>query len=398
MTRSTAGFRAMSNRERQQADLFFADLMGRPHSRPLSPRFSAAGAAEGETARPEDAEADDASRSLVQHPTLGYGWMMSTTAAMTPVTQRPATGARAASASEEILGTDDRQLVADTTAIGFRFVCCLDLLFTHPSNPAQTILLRGTGTLISDRHVLTAAHNILNTLPGVASAGRRTVDRVFAAPGRNGRVLPFGESRSMTLRVTPEWTAAQNSQFDFGLITLEDALGAATQPALGGARLGFWSHPQLGGGTHIRPLEVSFLPGRPVNLDGYPVDKCRDRPANRAATAAEVAACTGTVPGNPRLTDLGSMQWRAFGSILDASPASEPRCITYDLDSAVGHSGGPIWLRWEKYRNLVAVNTGGFPRPTAPFDIIANMGVRITNDVLRTLRNWMKTDGVTATF
>lgn len=401
MGRISRGLAAMSERDREQADLFFTDLMSLRRVPRQAPSFSPGRISPGGTRWREDVEAADPDRRLVQHPTLGYGWIMPTAAAMTPAAAAPATragGARAEDVSEHILGTDDRQLVADTTPIGFRFVCCLDLLFAHPTNPAQTVLMRGSGTLISNRHVLTAAHNILNTLPGSTGAVRQTATRIFAAPGRNGRVLPFGESRSRTLRVTPEWTAAPDSQFDFGLITLEDAIGETTPVVLRGAQLGFWSHPRLGGGTHIRPLDVTFLPGRPVNLDGYPVDKCLDQPPNRPATAAELAACTGTVPGNPRLTDLGSTQWRAFGNVVQASPPSEPRSMTYDLDSATGHSGGPIWLRWEQYRNLVAVNTGGFPRPTAPFDIIANMGVRVTNDVLRTIRDWMRLDGVTATF
>jgi V8-like Glu-specific endopeptidase len=200
------------------------------------------------------------------------------------------------------------------------------------------------------------------------------------------------------MRVTPQWETAPNSQFDFALLTLRDALGAVNQATLGNRPLGFWSHPQLGGGTHIRPLELRVLRQQPVNLSGYPSDKCLNQPPSRPASAAEMRACTGTVPGSPELTDLGSTQWRSFGNIVDPAPATEPRSITYDLDSATGHSGGPVWLRWQDFRNLVAVNTGGFPRPTAPFDIIANMGVRITEDVLKQLREWMKADGVSATF
>ena len=380
MARSNAGFGVVSHWERRQGDLFFSDLMGRAR------------------ATASEAEAADSSARLVHDPKRGFAWVLPKAAAMTPAARPTTAGAKTESLTEEIFPPDTRQVVRDTLPIAFRFVCCLDLLFDHPTDSTQTILMRGTGTLISDRHVLTCAHNIRNTIPGFARSGVRTVARIFAAPGRNGRTLPFGESQSRTLRVTPEWTASRDHQFDFGLITLEDAIGATTHASLGGNALGFWSHRTLGGGTHIRPLEVAWLPGRPLNLDGYPIDKCLDQPPARALTAAEAAACTGTVPGNPRLRDLGSMQWRAFGNVVDPSPAGESRVITYDLDSAVGHSGGPIWLRWQNYRNLVAVNTGGFPSSTPPFTIVANMGVRITNDVLRTVRDWMRTDGVTATF
>jgi len=71
--------------------------------------------------------------------------------------------------------------------------------------------------------------------------------------------------------------------------------------------------------------------------------------------------------------------------------------ITYMADSTRGQSGGPVWLN-QGFRNLVAINTTGYPRRTTPFDIIANTGVRITEPVLRLLRGWMRVDGVSATF
>lgn len=336
-------------------------------------------------------------KQLVYHPQLGYGWLMRDRMALSEFEAETYSDSMSYGLEEEILGTDDRQLSADTAAVPFRFICCLDLLFTNPTNASQTFLMRGSGTLISNRHVLTAAHNVLNNLPGVPGARIRAT-RIFAAPGRNGRVLPFGRSEATIMRVTPEWERASNAQFDFALLTLRDAIGATNQTLLGNRLLGFWGHPQRGGGTHIRPLAINVLRGQPVNLSGYPTDKCQDQPPNRAATAAEIAACTGTVPGQPQLMDIGSTQWRSFGNVVDPEPATEPRSITFDLDSATGHSGGPIWLRWEGFRNLVAVNTGGFPRPTPPFDIIANMGVRITDEVLRQLREWMRADGVTPTF
>jgi len=339
-------------------------------------------------------------KRLVYHPRFGYGWLMrkETAPAEAEMEAYGGTGRRG-SGEFEILGTDDRQLVTDTTAIPFRFVCCLDLLFAHPTDATRTFLLRGSGTLISNRHVLTAAHNVLNSLARLGFPDvRARPARIFAAPGRNGRLLPFGRSDATIMRVTPQWEAAPDSQFDFALLTLRDDLGAANQTALGNRPLGFWSHPQRGSGTRIRPLEIRVLRGQPVNLSGYPSDKCLDQPPDRPATQAEIRACTGTVPGLPELTDLGSTQWRAFGNVRDPAPATEPRSITYDLDAATGHSGGPVWLRWQEFRNLVAVNTGGFPRPTAPFDIIANMGVRITNAVLTQIGEWMRADGVRPTF
>jgi V8-like Glu-specific endopeptidase len=331
---------------------------------------------------------------LVYHPVLGYGWLNRGAPASSLAAELAAPGwspVRSGSElEEEVFLPDNRVRVAATTDIPSRFVCCLDLVFDHPTTAGAQFLFRGSGTLIGDRHVLTAAHNLLQVIPGFAAAGRRSPQRVTVTPGRNGTDAPFGTAGAATLRVSPQWSAGPDSQFDFALITLDRAIGAQRQPRLGNAPLGFWSHQGLGGGTHLRALTTKELKDMPVNLAGYPTDKCEDQPATGSATPAALTACG--------ITRVGTMMWRSFGSVVDPAPATEPRSITYDLDSFKGESGGPVWLRWEKYRNLVAVNTGGFPDPADPTKIIANMGVRITDDVLKQLRTWMKADGAAPTF
>ncbi len=101
---------------------------------------------------------------------------------------------------------------------------------------------------------------------------------------------------------------------------------------------------------------------------------------------------------NRQFRDQGSTPWVSTDRVVNPAPADMPDMITYMADSAHGQSGGPVWLNWEGFRNLVAINTTGYPRLTTPFDIIANMGVRITEPVLRLLRGWMRADGVSATF
>lgn len=294
----------------------------------------------------------------------------------------------------EILGNDDRILVPNTTAVPFRFICCIESIFTNPGG--APIRLRGSGTLISDRHVLTAAHLVLANVPQLG--GRVRPASIVVSPGRNGTQMPFAASATVIdanrPRIRPEWVTAPNTQFDFALLTLQRPLGA---PSRG---LGFWGQTPLGDNTRIRAIDVGRLQNLTVNLSGYPVDKCLNRPPGRPATQAELNACNNGVTGpigffNNR---VGTTQWRSLGRIIDTSPATEPLSITFDLDTAVGHSGGPVWVNWNGFRNLVAVNTGGFPRPTAPFDIIANMGVRITPAVLTQLRAWMRLDNVSANF
>lgn len=326
----------------------------------------------------------------------------------------------------EILGNDDRQFVSNTLAIPSRFVCCLDLIFENPNN-GERLQLRGSGTLISNRHVLTAAHNVLDdistknaalTAQGITPFPVRylTAQRIVVSPARNGRTFPVGFTTVTNIRVARAWQAVANRQQaqgnqqhlftnprdDFALLTLNLPLGTSnpSPPSmqLPPPPLGFWSHPRFGGGTRIRPIELSKLRNQPVNLAGYPIDKCLDQPRGRPATAAELNACTGHVPDDEEFRDRGSTQWVATGRVVNPAPASSPQLITYDADTVDGQSGGPVWLRWQGFRNLVAINSGGFPRETAPFDIVANMGVRITDQVLREIRGWMRLDRVEPTF
>ncbi len=68
---------------------------------------------------------------------------------------------RSGSADSEIFPPDGRRLVTNTLLVPFRFVCCLEVTFVNPVS-GQTVFERGTGTLISDRHVLTAAHVVFD--------------------------------------------------------------------------------------------------------------------------------------------------------------------------------------------------------------------------------------------
>lgn len=311
-------------------------------------------------------------------------------------------------ADPEIFPPDGRTLVRDTLPVPFRFVCCLEVTFVNPLDSNQMIFERGTGTLISDRHVLTAAHVVVEDMSqrDTQFPVRYIQAQILVAPARNDRDLPFGFSDVTTVRVAPGWqTAATQTattgahvngppHSDFALLTLATAMGrqgpVQTSMQLPAPQLGFWSSPDRGQGTRIRPIDLSKLRGQPLNLAGYPIDKCR-----RSALSG---ACQGTIPGEPDFHDRGSTQWVSTDRCVDPAPADMPAMITYMADSAQGQSGGPVWLNWQGFRNLVAINTGGYPRPTTPFDIIANMGVRITEPVLRQLRAWMRADGVSATF
>ena len=119
---------------------------------------------------------------------------------------------RSGSADSEIFPPDDRRLVANTLLVPFRFICCLEIIFVNPLN-GLGLLERGTGTLISDRHVLTAAHCVFDDQstknaklpPGLGPFPVRYL-RGTTHPGRAGPQRPRPSVRLLSLsprRVSP---------------------------------------------------------------------------------------------------------------------------------------------------------------------------------------------------
>lgn len=341
----------------------------------------------------------ESSEALVRHPTLGYGRPVSplrelevaersSTAVLHPTLGygrpvRPPTAAAELDWEErEIIPPDERQLVRNTLDVPYRWVCALDLFFPDPDT-GQPNLFRGSGTLISPRHILTAGHNLYDRVRGSRGThALRDVAAVKVTPARNGAArrpadrAPLGSWWAAVVQISDRWRAARDPQFDYGLITLDRDIGLQRFRALRNRQLGFWGSKRSGAGTRIRPRSPSVLRGKRVNISGYPGDKCRDRPPVGSLTNAQIAACPTPV--------WASTQWRAYNRVANPSPASAPRMVLYDLDTFGGHSGSPVWLRWQQYRNLVAIHTAGRRRSAS------NEGVRITTDLLGAVRNWQR--------
>src|SRR5215213_4673154 len=322
---------------------------------------------------------------------------------------------RRRSPAEYLVPPDDRVLVTDTLEIPARFICCLEFMFLNPTTK-EPLPFRGSGTLISDRHVLTAAHNVLVDMsqsnPNFPISYVYP-DRMYVAPARNDRDFPGHSSEVKTARVSPVWKATAErqraagnvahieppKQADYALLTLSEPLGTRepflppTPMQLNPPPLGHWGHPKFGGNTRIRAYDNSLwykLRNETLNVSGYPGDKCRTKPRSGSATRDELIACIDEVPDIWPFLDWGSTQWRSHAKII--KPFDLSGLLSYELDTMPGHSGSPVWLNWEGYRNLVAIHTW-------QLDGLTTAGVRITEPLLQQLRYWMHSlDGVQPTF
>ena len=240
---------------------------------------------------------------------------------------------------------DDRVRVTNTTVIPFRHICKLEMIFTDPRTRAPRRFI-GTGTLVAQSKVLTAAHCIFDRHRGL---GYATSIRVI--PGKNGpggsrAEEPLGFAVSTRLNVPNAWRTAPNHRaampFDYGVITLDRPIGR---------RIGWW--------RRIGTVQDALLQRHRVNTSGYP---------GRAPVGQ---------PGN------GNFQYRVYDRVLRLAGAQR---FEFQHDVMGGQSGSPIWVRWQQARKIIGIVTTHDDPLTA---VVANTGVRITPAVLNEIRGWL---------
>jgi V8-like Glu-specific endopeptidase len=303
---------------------------------------------------------------LVRLPGIGYTWTV----------RGSAPAVSAAREAESPLTFPDPAPISDSLRVPYKWICSLIVDFGPEPGPVVTgnrVIVRGTGTLISRRHVLTAGHVLLSQgqlrkdIFGSPLDSTLAALSVTAIPGRDGgrvpAVEPLGRHSAAHTRVSPTWkdSYATNRAFDYGLITLDEPLPAS---------YGFWSS----GKSQILPPSDSGLKDKVAHCSGYPGSFCP--PPDPAVT----------VPCDD--TNRGTVQFQMSGNVTSVSP----ELIETQMKIAGGHSGSPTWLLGPNdSMNLVGIATAS--RMQAP-----EIAVRIRSALLDKIRAWMREDGVRPTF
>lgn len=220
--------------------------------------------------------------------------------------------------AEVVIGPDNRIRVQNTAVYPWRAICALRI---QAANGARYI---GTGWLVSPRTVITAGHCVF-----MHDAGG-WVRSIEVIPGLNDANRPFGSHVGTVLKSVTGWTQSKNREYDYGAIILPPN----NRP---GAQTGTF-------GFAVR--DDAFLRQAALNLSGYPGDKG------------------------------GSQQW--FHAQRAKSLSS--RVITYEIDTAGGQSGAPVWVLQNGQRYAVGVHTNGHSS--------GNSATRIVTPVFNNMLNW----------
>jgi V8-like Glu-specific endopeptidase len=245
---------------------------------------------------------------------------------------------------EIVFPPDNRTRVKNSSLYPFNCIGLVEMEF--PNKKKYT----GTGILIADNLVLTAAHNVFDK-----ADGGKAISVTFQA-GRNGDSMPWGAINAIQINYPPQWENAglsnphihgngvidaselEGRQYDYALLTLESA-------------------PHLGQGVIGVSVESDkILHELEVNITGYPGDK------------------------SPKCS-----MWGANGPILKLAP----NFLLYKISTYRGESGAGILAQLKnkpEETSSVGIHIGS----TEYESQVYNLAVRITETVIQNLQTWTK--------
>jgi V8-like Glu-specific endopeptidase len=231
-----------------------------------------------------------------------------------------------------------KQPVSDSFAVPYRWIAKISIFKGNKFDS------HGSGVLISDRHVLTAAH-VLDDI--IRSPGQFHLEVNLALDGRDS-LGPYPAAKAPDIAPKYDPSNKDDVDNDFAIITLDHPVDRDTTKRLKGGALCFWGGSSCGAGTTSVPVDPSALLRQMAYTAGYP--------RNRG----------GTTP------------W-CFSGMLASVPPQSP-IMVYTGETTEGQSGSPVWIEQDGKRNLVgiAVARGN-----------VNRVLRMTWGVVEQLNEWM---------
>ncbi|HEY4865169.1 MAG TPA: trypsin-like peptidase domain-containing protein [Candidatus Dormibacteraeota bacterium] len=246
-----------------------------------------------------------------------------------------------------VINGDNRVRVKDTTGVPWRWICKIDVADSK-GRPAGS----GTGVLVSNKHVLTAAHVVYDAYKNMQQY------TVTVIPALNDLDEPFDRySLASKPKIRQEYdpSADDNFDWDYALLTLSTAVGEKGFKALTDKPLCYWASPQCGANTMLARLDPRTLNGKAAYTAGYPGGKG------------------------------GRQLWCAAGILHSAN--ERRRTMFTTADTTRGQSGSPVWVVDNKRQCLVGIAAGAGTG--------SNRVVRVTRELVRQLRAWISEGGET---
>lgn len=225
--------------------------------------------------------------------------------------------------------------VANTFAVPFRWIAKISVRKDGKYDQG------GTGVLISDRHVLTAAHVVYDV---VQNPAHYDLSVTIALDGSND----LGTYSSFKKPDIPTKYDPATLDYDYAIITLSHPIAGKRFAQLRGNKLCFWGSSECGAGTTAIPVDPGELVLQTAYTAGYPRNK-------------------------------GGNQIWSFSGLLASVPEQSPLMV-YTGETTEGQSGSPIWILQVGKYNMVGI-------------VVArgnvNKIVRMTWDVVEQVNDWM---------